>query len=191
MNNQNITIKQFILPVILGLLIIGGVFYWQKNKNTVSKPQKTENASNDTIKKEPIVLGNESDSIEITKEKNTSNVTKYTNKIKEVRNDVNDIYEDIIEKVKYPNLFSQEEILELADKAESLINNAKNQINQLDISYDLKSINEDHKESLNLLLEGLQSLRKAYDTNEKKYLEEFYYKIEQSNKILNEMQISQ
>lgn len=173
-----------IIPlVIVAVILAGGIYYWQKNTQLESTHNIAGNSNT-----EGIVLGENSDS-------DTSSVNDgqtYLSKISEIRKPINDNFSDLTDKMKYPNLFPKDEIIKLNNETEQKIDKGISAINNLSISDKYQDANKKEIESLNLLKESLEYLRKSYDANNKNAQadrEAFAYKIDQSNNILKNIQI--
>lgn len=180
---EKITLK-LIIPLVLLLLILGGgLFYWQKNKN-IDNPVGTSSQG--------IVLGDSNNS-------NSSSVIisgeNYTKKVTEVRTPINKGFEDLAEKSRYTTLFSSEEIQQIINNTRQKIEDAIKTLQTLSLDKKFTEVNNQEIKSLDLLLEAINSfdkMRQEADQTEAKRLNELYaYDIEQSNKILKEIKIPQ
>lgn len=176
-----------IIPLVLvAIILAGGIYYWQKNTrldnniatiNSISKPNS-----------EGLVLGDSNDD----KTSSINDGQVYLSKISEIRKPINDNFSDLTDKMKYPNLFPKEEVLKIINEIEQKINEGINVLNKLSVADKYQDVNKKEIESLNLLKESLDYLRKSYDAGNKNAQadrEAFAYKIDQSNNILKNIQI--
>lgn len=182
----------YIIPLVLiAIILAGGVYYWQKNNQSepVEKSAPTS-SSNNNVAGGAAILGDSSE-----QSSETSSIDDgqtYLAKIAEIRKPINDSFTDLSDKMKYPNLFPQDVIINLSHEIDNKIDDGIQKIEQLDISSRYKEVNSQEIESLKTLQDSLVSLRKSYDpTNSDAQVdrEAFAYKIDQSNSLLKNIQI--
>lgn len=168
--------------VILAFLIAGGVYYYQKNSS--QKVESSPSSNSNVVS----VLGasdSASTNVDVINDSQT-----LANKFGEFKKPVNDAFADLADKMKYQNLFPAEEIIKFSNEIDDKINLAVKNLNDLKIAEKFVPAKEKYQQSLTLLKESLESLRKSYDPNNKNAKadrEEFGYKIDQSNKILKDI----
>lgn len=179
---ENINFKQFIPLILLALVLIGGIYYWQNQKSDNSSP----------IKSSGVVLGDAANQAAVSK---ITDSQTYSNKINELRSPINKNFEDLASKVKYPALFTADDIQKIINDARSKIEGAITTLQNLPIDAKFNATNQEELRSFNLLLEAINSFdqaRKTSDKTESQRLTELYaYDIDQSNNILKNISISQ
>lgn len=196
--NNNIDIKKhllFLLPIII--LIIFGILYYQ-NKNK----EKENSKNNKTYTNE--VKGVEIDSENITgyelenytDDKNTNVITDgqtYLGKINTIREPITKGFNNLNEKLKYKTIFDDSDVKNATYELKEAIQKAIDQFNSLKIDEKFKKANQQEIESLNLLAESIDAFEKmnqtSNQTEQQKYYDIYGYKLDQSNKILEEIVI--
>lgn len=179
-NNKPSNLLIPILLIIILVIVVITYFWLQRTSNNIAAtpPQANKKTS-------PLVLGETNTN---TNADSDANIIKdnasFLEKINTIRKPANDSFKDLLEKIKYPNLFSADDLI--TDNKEK-INTAKEEINSLSVASKYQQAVEQHIKSLDLLLEALDALQQAKATGDKKQSELFSYKIDQSNKILNEL----
>ncbi|MCL5795516.1 MAG: hypothetical protein M1338_04105 [Patescibacteria group bacterium] len=180
-----------IIPLVLvAIILAGGIYYWQKNNNqaNIASAPTTKTTSSDSS---GIVLGDSNEAV-TTKTAAINDGQTYMAKIAEIRKPINDAFTDLTDKMKYPNLFPNDQIMQLLIDINKKINSGIEQISKLDIAAKYQETSKSEIESLNLLNESLVSLKKSYqigNANAQADREAFAYKIDQSNNILKNIQI--
>lgn len=177
---EKINLK-FFFPLLLLIIILGaGLFIYERNKNIESAtPAKSSG----------IVLGDTTSGV-------SDSITDgevYSQKINQIRQPINKGFEDLASKGKYTTLFNSGEIQKIIDDTRSKIESGLETVEHLNIDSKFEEDNKKHLESLNLLLEAIKAYDqsgKTADRTEAQRLRELYaYNIDQSNKILKEIQV--
>lgn len=184
--------KQIIPLIILILILIGSIYYWQKTKTQENLQQKSasDQSTIDISKKEPVVL---SGNTIIESNSQISDGTVYLKEITTIRKPVNDNLTDLNEKFKYRTLFTDEEIGADIKQEKDLIQAAISQVKNLNIDSKFTEANNAQLESLDYLAKSLDALDKAFHaTNQQeaqKQQDLYGYNLEQSNKVITNLQI--
>lgn len=180
-----------IIPlVIVAIILAGGIYYWQKNNQTETPVNTTSMNANNNVAGNAAILGDSSEQSSGTA--SIDDGQTYLAKIAEIRKPINDTFTDLNDKMKYPNLFPEDVIINLSYEIAKKIDEGIQKIEQLDISTRYKEANSQEIDSLNTLKDALVALDKSYNPNNENAKidrEEFGYKIDQSNSILKNIQI--
>jgi len=184
MENNNL---KLILPLFILIFIGAGlVVFYNRNKQSSTSTKNSNNSS------EGIVLGSSTDNANSNGDTVTS-AEQYNQLILGLRTPINKGFEDLSSKAKYTTLFPQEEIQKIISDTQNNISNAINQLTNLNIDSRFSTANSKHLQSLNLLLEAINSYEKAKKESDKKEAQRlselFSYDIEQSNKIISEIKM--
>lgn len=179
------TIPLLILVIVAG---IGLVLINKQNSSTDIAPTKI--AANDAG---GIVLGDSSNNKPIANPSAIADGQTYNSKVLEIRKPINQGFQDLSEKAKYTTLFPSEEIQKIIDDTKKNIESGIDTLTNLSIDEKLRTANDLHIKSLNLLLEAINSYNNARHETDKKEAQRlselFSYDIEQSNNILKTIQI--
>lgn len=186
MENQS---KAYIPLIILFLLLIGGVYYWQSTQNDPVDFEKNT-SSEKAFSNEPIVLGGPDEGIvsdgNISTEGNIEDGTTYKYQLSQIRKPVNDAMYELVDRNRYSNKFTKEDVLEAAATAKEECNIAIEKLEDLEIrDATLSAINEKQITSVDYLKKAIEALEKFYDTEESKYADEFGLNIDYSNREIN------
>lgn len=188
---SKISLKTLIpLVILLVVLITGAIYYTRQNDD---EKNVALDSSNNSL---GIVLGNNDSASTADLSNDLDKITvgkTYTAKISEIRQPINQGFQDLSEKAKYTTLFSQEEIQNIIDETRKNIESGIDTLKNLALDKKFQTANDQHLQSLNLLLEAINSYdsaRQQTDKKEAQRLSELYsYDIEQSNNILKTIQI--
>jgi hypothetical protein len=196
--NEKINFKQIAPLIILMLILTIGLIYYSQNKSgNAADSANNTNGGEVTLNGSGNLQGN---SIGNSGQgQNTTTVisdgTTYNAKITEIRLPVNKNFEDLSSKAKYTTLFSKEEIQNLIDDTQKKTEDAIKTLKSLKIDPKFNSANSLHLKSLELLLDSINSFEKARNsldqTEAQKLMEQYAYDIDQSNSIIQKIQIPQ
>lgn len=181
-NNSN---KSYLVPIILIaiIILIAAIYIYQKNNQ--SSPV---NSNTTTTQDNSKVLG-ESTSNQTNAHYTISDSDSFNNKSTEIRQPVNDLFTELTEKIKHPDLYTKQDIMKLVVDGRSKIKIAKNQFNNLNADPKYNEATQSHLQSLTLLEESLDALKNALENSNKEQSELFGKKIEESNKIFDNLKI--
>ena len=185
--NSNI---KLVLPLIALVILTGAsVYYYQNymtNPNTDPGVYSTQLAKN-----EGIVLG-DADSPDSSSQSITSG-TEYQLQVVEFKKPVNEGFQELTEKAKYKNLFTNKDIQAIVDKTRDNANKMIDELKNFNIAEKFQSANEQYITSVEYLVEALNAYEKSmYETDKavaQQQRELFSYKVEQSNNLLSKIQI--
>lgn len=174
-------IKPYFMPIILIILIIvGGIYYFYQKKNQPEAAIKSEGG-------QAAVMGEKEDKQVIS----SSNI--YINKVLEIRRPLNEKIEELLPKTKYKTLFEKEELIKEAKECKTMVAEGKKTLEELDLSTELQAINKKEIQSLEFLDEAMNAyltFQNSDNPQEKqKQLELVNYKIDQSNKVIQDIKI--
>lgn len=193
---HTISYKTTIPLVVLLVLLCGGVYLYQKNSDDSNQLASSSTSAdlNSSSDSSGIVLGDNSSASSLAKDANTiTDGQTYNAKITEIRKPINQGFQDLSEKAKYTTLFPSEEIQRIIDDTRKNIESGIDTLTNLSIDEKLRTANDLHIKSLNLLLEAINSYNNARQQTDKKEAQRlselFSYDIEQSNNILKNIQI--
>ena len=98
---------------------------------------------------------------------------------------------DLIDKSKYHNKFSRDDVLTAAKIAREECEKGKKKIEELKTDVKFKVLNDKHIQSVQYLIEAIDALEQLYATGEAKYADEFSLKIDYSNREINNLNMPQ
>lgn len=180
---------KYIVPLVLLLIILGGGIYYYQQKDQISNSQSNSSVADQN---QGIVLGENSAN---TASEAIADASVYSQNVLAIRQPINQGFEDLTEKSKYTNLFSSEDIQQVIDETRIKIEEGMQKLENWSIAETLRSANNKHLESLKLLLEAINAYDQSQKTEDKKeaqrWRELYAYNIEQSNKILKNIQIGE
>ena len=106
-----------------------------------------------------------------------------------VRKPINKNIEEIVKKMKYDKIFSQTDILKIVTDTKTMINEQIDYLTNLELDPKFSQVNQAHIQSLTLLKESLENLEQLYVTKDTLYFQTYSLKIEQSNDLIQNLQI--
>lgn len=177
--------KSYLVPIILIVIIVlvAAIYIYQK-KNQPSSVNSNTATTQDSSR----VLG-ESTNNQTNVHYTISNSDSFNNKSTEIRQPVNDLFTELTEKIKHPDLYTKQDIMKLVIDGRLKIKIAKNQFNNLNADPKYNETTQSHLQSLTLLEESLDALENALKNSDKDQSELFGKKIEESNKIFDNLKI--
>lgn len=185
MNDQ---IKYIIPIAILVIIIAGGIYYWQKQQQ---KPENKTTFEDNAGKIAGVSLeGTSNVALPLEQNQQTDLITDsnvYQYKISEIRKSVNEAMYDLIDKSKYRNKFSKEDVLAAINTAREKCAEGKKNIEELKIDQKFAAVNAKHLQAVQYLSEAVEALKQLYDTGESKYGDEFNLKIDYSNREIKDL----
>ena len=187
---------KIILSLIIGIIIIGAVFIFltSQGKSLTPKifPPKKQVLMTDQsreIKSGTTIDIDTSDSDSKLKTSQISTGPEYANMILSVRKPINKNIEEIVKKMKYDKIFSQTDILKIVTDTKTMINEQIDYLTNLELDPKFSQVNQAHIQSLTLLKESLENLEQLYVTKDTLYFQTYSLKIEQSNDLIQNLQI--
>lgn len=183
--------KNIIPLIVLVILLITGVYYWQKKSqddiSNQSVPQAPSKATSITLEG----TGDYNTSGDVSNQDVITSGDVYTYTLSEIRKPVNEAIYDLIDRYKYQNKYSKEDVLSAAKTAKDKCIEGKEKIKNLQIDVKFEPFNQKHIQSVEYLIESINALEKFYETGETKYVDEFSLNIDHSNREINNLNIPQ
>lgn len=176
----------------LAIFLLVGFTFWREGQQQKEPPK--EEIKKETVRPGIISLNpnNNSSSTTLSNSSLTDQVisgSNYLSKIAEIRRPVNAILEDLNQKTRYSKLFSKDEVLALIAKTREEVKKASEKINSIIVSQNFSEAQKANIKALDLLDEAVLSLREFYETGDEAKLQFYNFKIEESNKIVQSLQI--
>jgi hypothetical protein len=189
MNTQS-NLKSYFPLFLLTIILIFGIYYYTNNHIQSDTNNTTTNDSIDKQDNEKLfnIVLDENDTTNIQGENNNKlskeddDTYTYQLEISEIRNPVNSSLYDLMDKAKYQNKFTQQDVLDAIVNSKNTTQSAIYKINQLNYGDKFDFYTDRHRKSLEYIIKAIDALEKYYSTEEIKYIDEFNLNIEYSNR---------
>jgi len=181
MNKNNLL---FILPAVI-ILIVLGIYYYNYSKPS----SKNDNSSKAG---EAAVLGTNTGTSVSNDEPAITDSNQYFYQVSDVRVPINKKIEELLPKLQYTTLFDKDQMISGAEEIKKMLNDGINTFNGLKLSSTLQAVNKKEVESMQYLIEGMDAIIALENTDDQKEKQKqnelLNWKINESNRVLNEIQ---
>lgn len=188
---MEIQFKHLVIPIILVIALVAGVFFYQK-QNSNNKKTTIDNSNYNPNDTGGIILGDQN----VSSADNSSRITDgniYATKINSIRSPIIKDVNELNSRMKYKTVFDNSAIISFINEVIAKNQAGIDQIRNLNLDPKFSTANQKNIQSLEKISESLTALKKSYQIEDKteaqKQRELYAYNLEQSDSVYKGIQI--